>query len=97
MFEVGRNGMFLALAIIPLISLCLLGFALGGHWLARRALAGWMDRRIHSGWASMREGGRHSDDTNDPRCEPSHVSRRNIGSDHHRLSYHQGVGSADHP
>lgn len=53
MFELGQNGMFLALALIPLLSICLLGFALGGQWLARRALVHWMYRQIASGWASI--------------------------------------------
>ncbi len=54
MFEVGPNGVLLALAIVPMLFIGLLGPILAGHLVARRALGRWMDRQSQGGWASAR-------------------------------------------
>jgi hypothetical protein len=51
MFEVGTTGVLVALAVITMLSICLLGPVLAGHWLARIALARWTERQSRSGWA----------------------------------------------
>lgn len=51
MFEVGLTGVFLSLAIVPLLSVCLLGPIVAGHLLALRSLGRWMDRQSQGDWA----------------------------------------------
>jgi hypothetical protein len=53
MLEVGPAGVFLAFAIVPMLSVCLIGPLLAGHWLARRALAHWVDRQSQDGWTPL--------------------------------------------
>ncbi len=53
MFEVGPAAVFVAIAVVPMLSILLLGPLLTGHWLARRALARWMDRQSQHGWAPL--------------------------------------------
>ncbi len=53
MFEAGPAGVLLAIGALPMLSILLLGPLLTGHWLARRALARWMDRQSQHGWAPL--------------------------------------------